>query len=458
MKKDLKLIELAKYLIGLTAKSNHGIVWDYNRKSCFPVVVSPMAEYLHEINRFMFDGGLNVDVDQADEKDPRQKFLETIVDKNKLQSSLESIWETGAITGELLVVLRLTSQGYYSFEWFDSTEFEAYYEESDLSIVEIKARRNIDDKVYIYRMEFTPEAYIEYPLVEERYERTFNWEAAANPVLHNYKMVPGQVIRNKVSINKSCGIPEFNFAACRMAAATMMTTFDSVENIHFFGSPLLASPDPDDTLTRLKKKIQVLSKESGEQGGQVDVLNFDAIQDTHLEIIDKLKANFNSFMGIKVGDSGIKADVSSLTLRILNAATISKAESRWQNYVEDGLTPVFEKCLQMAAVDGMLAMVNLAKPETYKVVITRKKPYFVESPVEKTQLLDVAQRLVDLGVDRVVALKETIWPNLTEDQIREKLRINLEDEVPPPGPIPGTQGPQPIPVTNEESEDDNEED
>jgi hypothetical protein len=235
-----------------------------------------------------------------------------------------------------------------------------------------------------------------------------------------------------------------------------MTCFDAVENIHLFGSPLLASPDADDTLARIRKRVQVLQKESGETGGQIDVLNFDAIQGTHLEAIELLKSNFNSFMGIKISDSGTRADVSSLTLRILNAATISKAESRWQNYVEDGLKPLFETALRMAAVDGMLAIVNLGKPETYAVTVTRKRPYFVESPLEQMQLLDVAQRLVDLGVDRVYALRETYWPNLTEDQIREKLRINLEDVIPERGPglIPNTEVAPAETEDNEDNEDD----
>ena len=422
-----KLTALAWYLLGETPKSQHSIIWDTSRRNCIPTISSPIANYLHEVNRFLFDGGLNIDVEEANSDDPRQQFLDTLVNKNRIQSSLESIWETGAIDGELLCVLRLSGNS-YSMEWFSKWEFD--YEDSldGLQTVVVKAERLIDDVEYIYRLDIDSSQYTEYPLVEKRYAHNFDWAANAMPQPHTYGKTPAAVIKNKHSISKRRGLHEFNFAACKTAAAAIMATFESLENVHLFGTPMLVSPDPDDTLKRLKARLQVLQKESQEDGGGVDVLQYNAIQDEHLQLITKLEDSFNRLMGIRMGGADVRsADVSSLTLRILNSATISKAESKWQNYITDGLKPLFELCLQMAAIDGMLLGVNINDYSTYKLSITRKKPYFVESPLEVGQQLTVAQQLVDLGVDRIEALKSTIWPGLSYGQIEEKLRINLED-------------------------------
>lgn len=417
-----KLTDLIWYLAGETSKSNHAIIWDTQRACCLPVVASPISNYLHEVGRFLFDGGLNVDVEYVDSQDARQTFVEDLITKNSLQSSLESIWETGAITGELLVVLRLSGDN-YSFEWFDKTEFTP-----GLNEITVETLRDIDGKTYVYKLDITPSAYIEYPLVEKQYAYLYDWAANQEVVPHAYQEIPAIVIKNAVTLGSNRGESEFNFGACRLAASVIMATFDSLENVHFFGSPMLASPDPEDTLKRLKKRIQVLQKESNEDGGTVDVLNYQAISEEHLKLIDKLENNMNRHMGIRVGgEAKASADVSSLALRILNSSTISKAEGKWQNYVEDGLVLVFELALRMSAADGMLLMVNPSVPESYKVAVTRKMPYFVESPMEKSQLLSVAQQMVDLGVDRIEALKATVWPHLSIGQIEEKLRINLED-------------------------------
>jgi hypothetical protein len=416
-----KLTELAWYLAGETDKNNHSIAWDFSRKQAVPYVASPVAGYLQEVNRFLFDGGLNIDVEAAESDDPRQLFVNHLVKYNNLQSSLESVWQTGAITGELLIVLRL-SQGSYSFEWFDKTEFD-YNEEA----IKVKTVRSIDGVDYVYKLDITSLAYIEYPLVETRYASTFNWEANAEPVPHTYGFIPASVIKNQIKLSSRRGVGEFNFGACKLAAAVLMATFDAFENLRLFGNPFFISPDPDDTLKRLRARVQVLQKEANEDGGTIDILNPSAISAEHLQFIGALQDNFNHHMGVKLGTEIKSADVSSLTLRILNSATISRAEAKWQNYVEDGLKVAIERCLQMSAIDGILLNVNLKDYATYQLSFNRKKPYFVESPLEISQQLTVAQQLVDLGVDRVEALKQTVWPGLSYGQIEEKLRVNLED-------------------------------
>jgi hypothetical protein len=59
--------------------------------------------------------------------------------------------------------------------------------------------------------------------------------------------------------------------------------------------------------------------------------------------------------------------------------------------------------------------------------ISRKQPYFSVTEQEKLQSLEVANRLIEMGVDRVHALKETYYTHLTMQEIESMLRVNLED-------------------------------
>lgn len=419
---DSKLIQLLWYMVGEHYKTNHAIAWDFTRKCATPIVASPISSYLNEVNRFLFSGGLNIDLQYALGEDPRQAYLNSIISQNNFQSILESIWYTGAITGELLCYIR-RKDSIYKFDWFDSTEFKTVDNH-----IKVETIRLINGKEYVYKLDIYDDQIVEYKLIEKRLViGNFDWSKYATSFPHSYEFKPCVVIKNSNSINSERGVGEFNFGAAKLNAAIMMATFNGLENIHFFGSPVLASPDPEDTLERIKKRIQVYQKEPNEDGGSVDVLDFKSIKREHLEFINKLEDNFNSMMGIKVNKEVSSSDVSSLALRILNGSTISKAETKWETYVIDGFIPLFQKVLLMAGVDGILSQVSKNNLDSYKIFITRKRPYFDIAPQEKIQLLQVATQLVELGVDRAMALKDTIWPNLSIEEIEEKLRLNLED-------------------------------
>jgi hypothetical protein len=421
---DKKLIDLLWYMVGEQHKTNHAMCWDFQKSAPVPVVASPISQYLNEVNRFLFSGGLQVDLTFALENDPRQDYLDKVIQANKFQSILESVWVTGAITGELLVHIR-SQDSLYKFDWYDLTEFEY---NKDLGCICIETLRTIKDKEYVFKLDLYSDRLVEYKLIESRFVTVnFDWSKFATEVPHSYGFIPAMVIKNCNSINSSRGTGEFNFAAAKVNAAIMMATFDGLENVHFFGSPVLASPDPDDTLSRIQKRVQVYQKEANEDGGSIDVLDFKPIKGEHLQLIEKLESNFNNLMGIKVNSEVKSSDMSSLALRILNASTISKAETKWETYVEDGFKPLFERVLLMAKMDGILPQVSLDNTDSYDLTITRKKPYFDSSPLERLQQLQVATAMVDLGVDRTVALKETIWAQYSIQQIEEKLRLNLED-------------------------------
>lgn len=424
---DKPLIELTDYLLGETTTSSHPSTWNYDKRDCFPVLASPLADYLHEINRFLFSGGISVDVVAAQERDPRQVLINRTLDHNNLQANLESLWVRGAVTGEVLCVIRLDATGDYTFDWYEAHEFTPVYKSRKLSWLTIETTRYVQGKPLVFRLDVTPEAYIEYPLVPPNRARDFDWAANATTIPHGYREVPATIIKNSSRLSKLRGKPEFNHAACKMAATILMLTHDSVENMHFFGTPIFTSPDPKDTLKRLKARVQVLQKEANEDGGSVDLLTPNAITPQHLDLIERLEQNFKRHLGIKSGHQDNTHDVSSLSLRILNSATISKAESKWLSYVDNGLRVALQLVLKMAAVDGILSIVNPNTPETYQLAIHRLTPYFSETPQEQLQQLELAARLVDLGVDRSQALKETYWPQLSLDQISALLRPNFED-------------------------------
>ncbi len=425
-----ELTEVLWYLVGdIPECTHHSSIYSKDKKKNLPPLVSPVSRYIHEINRFLFDGGLKIDV--PSDKDERLKttYLEDVVDRNELQSNLYSIWETCVIEGELLVTLRLSGE-LYKFDFFNKREFNYTYDnQGNLDKVNIQklVYKEDEDTYYVFKFDINKNEYINYPLVEYKEAEEYNWEQNKTVVPHEYKLVPAKVIKNRVKVSEDRGISDFNHATMKQAVSEILAVYDALENVHLFGNPLIISPDPDDTLDKLKKRIQVLTSMPEADAGKLDTLNFSAISREHLDFIDQLKDNFNESMGIKSDNAEIGKDVSSLTLRIQNSSTISKAESKWQNYVDNGLEPLLEKVLLMANTDGILSNVDPLDPETYNVNLNRNKPYFPISPSEKVQQLNVATQLVELGVDRSEALKETIWSDLSLEEIESKLSGNLDD-------------------------------
>jgi hypothetical protein len=425
-----ELTEILWYLVGdIPECSNHNSIYSKDKKKNLPPIVSPINRYIQEVNRFLFDGGLNIDVSNDNEEKLKTQYLEDVVNRNELQSNLYSIWETGVIEGEILVTVRLSGE-LYKFDFFSKREFNYYYDNQG-NLDEVNIEKLIydenEDTYYVFKFDLNKKEFINYPLVEYKVAEQFDWNKNKTVVPHEYRFVPAKVIKNRVKISEDRGISDFNHAILKQAVSEIMAVYDALENVHLFGNPFIISPDPDDTLDKLKKRIQVLTSMPEADAGKLDTLNFNAISKEHLDFIDQLKDNFNDSMGIKSNNSDIGKDVSSLTLRIQNSATISKAESKWKNYVDNGLKPLLEKVLLMANTDGILSNVDPLDTETYNVNLTRSKPYFPTSPSEKVQQLNVATQLVELGVDRAEALKETIWSDLTLDEIESKLSGNLDD-------------------------------
>lgn len=421
---DNKLVELIWYLVGERPKSDHSIAWNWSKRECFPVVTSPMANYLNAVNRFLFSGGIQVDVFSAEADDARQKFLDEVMRDNHVLAILDSLWEVGAITGEVLADIELLENGKYNFEWYDATQFTY-----SKGAYDIKFRVMDGEVESFFRKRIWRDRIDTWPLVPVKVERAYDWELQKETLPHSYGFHPCQLIKNSIQIGKKRGCGEFNFGACRMAVAELMTMFDGLENVHLFGNPIIASADPAKMLSAIKKRLQVVEKSIPEDGGAPEVLTFQAISEQHLSLIDKAHSNFMEFMGIQTRDNEVRGDLSSIALKILNSSTISIAEKKWANFVDDGLKPMLEKVLVMAAVDGQLGQVDANNYDTYRLTVHRQKPYFPESPQERIQLATLAQSLVDLGIDRTRALRETIFPGYSLAQIEEMIRPGADGDM-----------------------------
>lgn len=425
---ERNLKNLLWYLQGDENECKSSELYSKDRRKYLPPIASPINWYINEVNRFLFSGGLNFSMEfpDFDSQGIKSEYLEEIINFNDLQSKLYSIWELGAIEGELLLVPRLVND-LYQIDVYTKDEFEYIYKEGKLYEVIIKRYVHYEDenKTYIYRMDIDQEKYTNYPLVPEWEIESFKWEENGIEFPHEYGFTPVVIIKNRVKVTEDRGISDFNHSTTKQAAAILLATYDALENIHLFGNPLFISPDPKDTLDRLKNRVQVLES-SPDSDGRIDSLKFNSISSQHLELIDKLEKEFNNSMGIARQDV-TPNEMSSLALRILNSSTIAKAESKWTNYVESGLRPLMEMILIMSSQDGILSSINRDARETYAISILRNENYFPMSPQEQVQNLEVATRMVELGVDRAQALKETIWSHLSIQEIEARLNPNLED-------------------------------
>ena len=180
-------------------------------------------------------------------------------------------------------------------------------------------------------------------------------------------------------------------------------------------------------MKRLNERVRVLQKLGADEGGGHDLLTPTPISSQHLELMEVIEQNFRRHMGIRAGQQTNTTDTSSLTLKILNANTVSEAESKWLNYVDNGLNPLFQLVLRMAAIDGILSAVSVGDESSYALQIYRLKPYFSPSTQEMLQLAQVAIARMDLGLDRAQVIHELIYPNLPLEEIEARLRPNLED-------------------------------
>ena len=150
-----------------------------------------------------------------------------------------------------------------------------------------------------------------------------------------------------------------------------------------------------------------------------------ALHPDQLEYLKYKKESFKRSMGITNTQETRLNDASGVALRIMNDGLISKAQEKWTDIVSGGLVPLFNQILRALQDYGTVGLGSFYGEEN--VVITRIEPFFARTEQEKIQSLTVAERLIELGVDRAQALKETFFTQLSIDEINKMLRPNLED-------------------------------
>lgn len=406
-KDHLKLID---YLLGWNVRTDK----IYRATRGGRQLASPLKRHLNEVNRFLFAGGVVIDVVDADPDDPRQMLLDAVNRGNYLDSLLESIWERVASTGELIILfypILNDEDRFYQLETYDRSEFYWNSETQSYCIASYASDGYWD--------------LLEVDATEIRwYERLKYWRRDwGSPVQvyeHGYPFIPVAKLRNSISDHSLQGQPEFDRLALDLATEICVAQLDAASNYHFFGNPFFISPDPRETLEALRQRQQVLQGKTNQEEQDVEILDAPKLPPDHPKFVEKLEKELASHLGSAWVPDEPPSDTSSLTLRLLHARSIATAKTKWQLLVNDGLENLQSKLLKASAFDGILASVNPSDPDTYSVRITRATETFDPSPAEMLQQLSVAEALRALGVKPEVALQE-FYVGKSEEQIIELL-------------------------------------
>lgn len=417
---DLKRIEKTEVLYGLRLNQAVNDLWDPVRKVTIPVQSSPLSEYVNDVNRFLFSGGITLDSDLPSDH-PAQLLAEKFSAKC-IKPYLNSIWESVAIAGELLAVIRISS-GQYSLEWFDPREYTLKWEKGELEKISVKTRVEIDGTIYIYRFDIDSRQFWEYPLVKEPEAGYYDWEKNKTITDHGLGRLPAHLIKVNPSIKTRRGCSEFPLAALNLSQSICTIEYGLDENLYFFGNPFFDSPDPRATIKDLNEKRQVLQKLPNDEGGGHTLLQPQTLSGDELAYLQFKKESFKRLMGITNTQETRLTDASGVALRIMNDGLISKAQVKWVEVVDDGLeglTRLFMNCAHQA---GLVVMPLVDPNFSYH----RSEPFFIQTEAERLQSLDVAERLFDMGLDRAIALQLTVFPHLGIGQIEEMFSNRVEE-------------------------------
>lgn len=415
-------IKLISYLYGETEKTNSIEMWDSRRKRYLPVQSSVFKEYVYDVNRFLFSGGISIQLNELPDEHPGHVFVEKIANKY-IHPNLFSFWETLATKGECIAVIRGDRD--LTLEFFDRREYEVSLTNGKVTEARIKTLVEIDGKIYVYKFNVDSTFYTEYPLVLEEKESNYDWEKNKTQTPHNYNRCPVQLIGINKTLTSKRGCPEFNWTSINIAASIAKIEYGLDENVYFFGHPLIDSPDPDRTVEDLDNKRQVLQKLPPDEGGEHKLLQPQSLTNEELEWVKIKKESFKRAMGITNTQETRMNDPSGSALRIMADGLISKAQAKWEEIVTYGLEDLIDLCLHIGHDLGLYGLGPLFNKSICHIV--RSEPYFAKTDQEKIQSLEVVSRLVELGLDRARALQDQFYQDKTLEEIEELLRHNLED-------------------------------
>ena len=419
-----ELTQVIKYMAGNLYTTSSKLLWDGTRTETTPVQSSLIQEYLINVNRFLFSGGIRVDIHDLPEDDECQIFLNRCLEYNELNSILENLWYLAAITGEVLVVAR-PFQNKYSFEFFEKGDYEVKFTGRQIKAINIQKTIHVDGKEYIYKLDVNPLAYVDYDLVEKnKVGSRFDWSKYSKVVPHNYGLVPGSLLKNNAKISCSRGYTDFNYAAIKLAISCARMERGLDEDVEFFSTPLFNSPDPMGTRKALQKKEQVLQKLPDIDGGSTDLLQPDPIDEDVTQYWKDKRSNFLKIMGVSNPYELKVTQLSNAALETLNFSLISKAESKWETLISVGLEPFLTKLIKMAYKDKFCVVPSALLKKTKCVTVSRLKPYFPQTMQELSLGLQVANQMFDLGIQPAQALKQTVFNYMSLEDINEMMDTN----------------------------------
>lgn len=422
MKKDL--INVTEYFYGDTESCNSILAYDGVRQKHLPVSSSPIKEYIHDVNRFLFSGGITPNFINLPEDHYGIKVINGLV-KKYFTNQLFSLWKTVSITGEVLVTFEIKN-GEVFLEFFDPREYEPlFHKDGSLKEAHISTKVKIMGETYVYKFSLIEGAKIEYPLVLVKDSKSYNWEENKTITELPTKKVQAYLIKTNHDLTKNRGNSDFNISSLNLSFSITRMEYGLDENEYFFGNPLIDSPDSGDTIKRLNKKIQVLNKLPNDEGGGHDLLQPKGLSADQIAYLQHKKEAFKRAMGITNTQEVRLNDASGIALRMMNDGLISKAQEKWTDIVVGGLVPLFNQILQGLQEYGIVGLGSFYRKDN--VFISRKEPYFNKTENEKLLSLSIAERLIEMGVNRVHALKETYYTHKSIEEIESMLRPNLED-------------------------------
>lgn len=369
-------------------------------------LASPLRWYLGEVSRFTLDLGVRFNVVDAAEDSPIETLIQRVVKANRMTELVQLAIERGACTGAVYLFLKPDPERFYRLALYDHTEVMDYPEDwpDQGKMIQVPTEKGwrrwgVTDQEWVYYQDTKSPNSVWQEVKRDR---------------HGYGFCPCVCVVNRINDHSEEPIPTFDGVSLELATEICSQVLSSSASHSFFGSPLLVSPDPEETLEQLQTRSRVLTGSLGTDLQAVDLIQGDAMPATHEGLLDKLGQEFCSHLGISWVPETPPGDTSSITLRTLFSKTVNHASHKAELYL-NGFLDLLRLVRQAAPIDGVLY--DTADDD---LEWAYEGELFPMTPTEKQQVLAVVETLVGMGIRVEVALQE-YYPQDTEDQIRERL-------------------------------------
>lgn len=407
---DYERVSTARFLLGHSDTPPNG--WRFQnwlksrRRLC-----SPLGFWLTEVNRYTLARRPIFDLPNTPADSPTQLFLNGLVHENNLIGLLKASITYGAVTGSALWAWFPSPTG-YQIRLYEAGEYSLHPANPDTGLPGLAAAIQ----------QPTPEGFERWILDSRGYSRyrstrnaSSQWELLET-LPHSYGEAPVLEVGGEREGHGNRRRPIFDWLALEIATEIMGQMLSSAANHTYFGGPFLVSPDPEQTRLELLERSQVLSGKLDTEQQATAALQLPAMPGSHETLVEQLWKGFCDHTGISWVPEAVGGDVSSLTIRLLNAKTLATASEVGDIYVQ-GVAVLLGRLLLAAAIDGRVVGVSVANPETHTVTYHYAVDALPLTPQDKAALLGVVEQLQGVGVSPEFALQE-YYTNLNADEIR----------------------------------------